>query len=696
MNLKKYYNFFPQIRKEKLVCYFLILVTLVVFSPVLQNEFISLDDQVYVTENPYVQMGITMKSITWAFVTISAGFWHPLTWLSLMIDAQLYGLNPGGFHFTNVLLHISNSLLVFFVFRRMTGTLWQSACVAALFALHPLHVESVAWASQRKDVLSTLFWMLTIWFYISYVEKPCANRYVWVVVFFILGLMAKPMLVTLPFVLLLLDYWPLNRFHIFQKLNNISIKTSPDSGDTKTVMVNDKETSIPRLVLEKLPLLIFSVFASGTALWTTQQYGALKNMEYTSFLVRAGNAMISYMKYIIKTFWPYNLTIYYPFNLPLPALQVVFAVFLLILITILVIFKIKQKPYYAVGWFWYIGTLVPVIGVISVGIFSMADRYTYVPLIGIFVIIAWGVPDMLPQFSYRKHLLVLMALSVLIFLSVATRVQISHWRNSFALYTHALAVTKDNPAVHHFMGNLYFKQGIFEKAADQYRQELRIKPNSVDGRQNLGVALSSLDRQDEAIEQFDILLKKDPYNMNVRFALANAFIKKGKYDEGINQYRYVIRNRPDEPMGYYNLAYALALMGNVDDAVFTYCRAIELKPDYTEAHNSLGVLLLKQHRTREAVFHFQKALETNPEYAGAFYNLGVALLEEGRIQEAIRNYQKVLDIQPEFASAHYRLGQAFLKEGNVPFAIHHFRETLRINPDYKDAQSSLENVLKKQ
>jgi tetratricopeptide (TPR) repeat protein len=687
---------FSQIQKEKGVCYLLITVTLIVFLPVLQNGFVALDDQVYVAENPCVQMGITIKSITWALVTTYAGFWHPLTWLSLIVDAQLYGLNPAGFHLTNLLLHIANSLLVFFVFRRMTGALWRSAFVAALFALHPLHVESVAWVAERKDVLSTLFWMLTIWFYIRYVENPCTKRYFLVIVFFILGLMAKSMLVTLPFVLLLLDYWPLNRLQTFQKINDANIKTYPDSNNIKNEIVGAKKISIKLLIVEKLPLLFFSVIASGITVFAQGQFGALDTMEYASFPVRIGNALISYIKYLFKTFWPENLVIFYPLNLSLSVWEVVLTVLVLVSITILFMYTIKRKPYCAVGWFWYIGTLVPVIGVIPVGVFSMADRYTYVPLIGIFVIIAWGVPDMLSQYSYRKPLLTLMALSVLICLSLATRVQISYWRNSFALYTHALDATKDNIAVHYFMGNLYFKQGIFEQAADQFRKALQIYPDFIDGRQRLGMTLSSLGRQDEAMEIFNKILKSNPYDIDARVALATAFIRKGNHDEGIKQYRCVIRINPNDATGYYNLAHALTLKGNIDDAVTTYQRAIQLKPDYTEAYNNLGVLLLKLHRAREAIFYFQKVLETNPEHAGAFYNIGVALLEEGSIREAIKRFKKALEIQPEFASAHYRLGQAFLKEENVQFAVYHFREALRINPDYKDAQSSLENTLKKQ
>ena len=426
------------IRYDFLVCLFLVIATLAVYWQVRNYSFVNYDDHMYVTQNHNVQAGLTLESITWSFTTIQASNWHPLTWISHMLDCQLYGMNPGRHHLTNVLLHILNSLLLFLVFMRMTGKLWQSGFVAALFALHPLHVESVAWISERKDVLSTFFWMLSLWGYLRYVERPGACRYLLLFFLFILGLMTKPMLVTLPFVLLLLDYWPLNRFQFGSSGDcNYSIQRPFDFG----------------LVWEKTPLFLLAAVSSVMTYIVQKSGGAVNSLATIPFHDRIANAIVSYVSYIGKMIWPDNLAVFYPYPKSILLWKVAGAGLLLVVVSVVIFRMVRTKPYFAVGWLWYIGTLVPVIGLVQVGSQGMADRYTYVPLIGIFVIIAWGVPDFMPKWRYKKIGFTVTIAAILAIIMITTRLQIRYWSDSLTLFKHAFEVTTvDNCIVHGKLG----------------------------------------------------------------------------------------------------------------------------------------------------------------------------------------------------------------------------------------------------
>ncbi|MBW2569478.1 MAG: glycosyltransferase family 39 protein [Deltaproteobacteria bacterium] len=364
-------NFFKIRHNEIIICLFLIITTLAVYWQVTNHEFLNYDDDIYITKNHHVQAGLNLESAIWSFTsgTMVSNYWHPLTWLSHMLDFQLYGMNAGGHHMTSLLFHITNTLLLFFIFRRMTGNIWQSGCVAALFALHPLHVESVAWVAERKDVLSTFFWLLTMLAYCRYVEKPVLIRYFIVLLFFVLGLMSKPMLVTLPFVLLLMDYWPLGRIQLGQAIKEGNVKS--------------QKTSFFHLVGEKIPFFLLTAVASVAAYITQQKGGALTCMDLMLLKIQIANALVSYVSYIGKMLWPGKLAVFYPHPGTLPIWESVVAGLLLISITAFVVIPRRRFPYLFVGWFWFIGTLVPVIGLVKVGSFAMADRYTYVPLIGL-------------------------------------------------------------------------------------------------------------------------------------------------------------------------------------------------------------------------------------------------------------------------------------------------------------------------
>ncbi len=429
-------------RLEVIVSVVLIMATLAVYWQVQNHEFVNYDDDLYVTDNPHVKAGLTREGAIWAFVATHAGNWHPLTWLSHMLDCEVYGVNPWGHHLTNLLLHIGNTILLFLLFRHVTGAVWRSTLVAALFALHPLHVESVAWVSERKDVLSTLFWLSTMWTYLRHVESPGFRWYLLALLSFALGLMAKPMLVTLPFVLLLIDYWPLGRLQ-FGQSNRTHESMTPGL----------QRSSVSSLIFEKVPFFAISAVSSTVTYIVQLSAGAMPSQDVLPLQVRTANALVSYISYIGKMIWPHHLAVSYPHpgsNLPL--WQIAGASLLLVFISALVIRGAGRFPYLVVGWLWYLGTLVPVIGLVQVGSQAMADRYTYVPLIGLFVIIVWGAPNLVRRWRHGRFLLVSSSGVLLLTLMACTWLQTSYWKDSFTLFQRTLDVTADNWRAHNGLG----------------------------------------------------------------------------------------------------------------------------------------------------------------------------------------------------------------------------------------------------
>jgi len=532
--------------RDILVCLFFVMATLAVYWQVQTCNFV-FDDIQYVTGNRHIQEDFTLENIIWAFTTIHASNWHPLTWLSHMLDHHFYGMNSGWHHLTNLFLHIANTLLLFLVFRKMTGCLWQSGFVAGLFALHPLHVESVAWVSERKDVLSTFFWMLTMWSYIWYVENPVVHRYILVVLFFALGLMSKPMLVTLPFVLLLLDFYPLNRVQ-FKQVDGSA------NAQRKSIALH--------LILEKIPLFVLVVMSSAVTFYAQKKGGAVGSLEIYPFKVRIANALVSYVKYIGKMIYPSKLAVLYPHPGMLPWWNIVGACILLVSISFLAIRIVKQSPYFAVGWFWYLGTLVPVIGLVQVGRQSMADRYTYVPLIGIFIIIAWGLPELVAQWRYRNIWLATLGTVVLTILMAMTWKQVGYWKNSITLFEHTLKIlkiTSNNDVAHYNLGKYLEKQGRTAEAIEHYLQALQIKPDFVEAHNNLGLALEKQGRIEEAIEQYLQALRIKPDNEKAHNNLAIAFFRKGNIEGAIAHFREALRINPDQNDIKYNLKQVLMM-----------------------------------------------------------------------------------------------------------------------------------------
>ena len=531
-------RFLRGVGRELFICLLIVVATYCVYQQVGGHEFVTFDDGLYVTENLRVKNGLNAENIVWSFTTTHSSNWHPLTWMSHMLDVSLFGMNPGSHHLVNVFFHLANSLLLFFVFRQMTGDLWQSAFVAALFAIHPLHVESVAWVAERKDVLSTFFWMLTVWFYIGFVKDRSASRYLVVLLFFLLGLMAKPMLVTLPFVLLLLDYWPLRRLES-RRLDN-------DRYSYKTLSWFD-------LIKEKIPFFVLTAASCVVTFYAQQSGGSIASLEVFPLEVRTANAVVAYISYIAKMLWPAKLSAFYPHSYSLPIWQVAGAGLLLMLIFGVCILSVKRRPYLLVGWLFYLGTLFPVIGLIQVGEQAMADRYTYVPLIGIFIILAWGLPDLLKKWRYQKIGVVLGSALLLPALMVTTWLQVRHWSDNIEFYEQMIKVTDNNFMAHYNLGVYLAAYENINQAINHYRKALSIKPGHVDANNNLG----------------------------------NALVIEGKSNEAIQYYTNALNRSPDDPEIHNNLGVALLHSGKTEQAISHFETALKIRPDYIEARQNL-------------------------------------------------------------------------------------------------------------
>jgi tetratricopeptide (TPR) repeat protein len=649
---------------------FLVVVTLIIFFPLRSFQFINLDDEDYVTENPQVLNGLSFKGVIWAFTTMHSSNWHPLTWLSHMLDIELYGLNPGGHHVTNLLLHLANILLLFWVLKRMTGTLWRSGFIALLFALHPLHVESVAWVAERKDVLSTLFWILTMGAYVHYVHQANLKRYLLVFFFFALGLMSKPMLVTLPFVLLLLDYWPLGRLHWPLGKHSLG-KTSGNSDKGRLRGF--------RLVLEKVPLLILVAVSCSLTLWA--QRGTIALLEALPMGTRMANALTSYVSYIGKMIWPCRLAVQYPYPDRFPLWQVVGAGLFLVGVSIWVVREVRRRPYLGVGWFWYLGTLVPVIGLVQVGAQAMADRYTYVPLIGIFIMVVWGVSESLVQWRYRRITLSLSAALILAILMVFTRTQLLYWHDSIALYKHTLNSTANNYQVHYNLGLALAKEGKNKEAIAHYQQALRIRPDYYKAHTSLGIILARQGSYEEAIVHYNEAIRINPEYADAHYNLGFAFLRQGKHSESIARFEEAIRINPNDADAYNHMGLALARQGLHQEAITQYHKALRIKPNHIDAHNNLGIVLVRQGKYQEAITHFTEVLHIKPHHTEVHYNLGLALAEQGKYREAIYNYSQALRIKPDFDQARFSLGLAYWMIGDRGSALEELRILKMNNPD---------------
>ena len=580
----------------------LVLVTLGVYAQVRTHQFISLDDDLYICDNPIVARGLTLSGIAWAFTTFHAANWHPLTWLSHMLDGQLFGLNAGAHLLVNALLHIANSCILFLFLRRATGMRWSSALVAALFALHPLHVESVAWAAERKDTLAACFGLLALAAYVRYTEKISWPRYTLVALFFALGLMAKPMLVTWPFVFLLLDFWPLRR-------------------------LASRADFWPRL-REKLPLFAVVVASMIVTFLAQARGGAVRALEDAPLALRVSNAIVSYAKYSFATLWPADLAVYYPFSAGgIPTWQVAGALLWLSALTALALRSARSRPWFIVGWLWFLGTLVPVIGLVQVGGQAWADRYHYLPSIGLFVALVFGFAELAAAQSRVRIPLAAASAVALLLCASLTAVQITRWRDSITLFTHTLSVTGDNLVIEYNLGHALGQQRRYDEALTHFANALRIKPDFFDALINTGMTLTDLGRAAEAINFLERALRIAPSSSKAHTQLALALVQQGRQEQALLEFRQALALAPQDADARVNLGLMLARQGNLAEATEQLEEAVRLNPDSAEAHNNLGLVLLAGGKTDESIPHFSTALRLKPELAVARDNLQRARMQ---------------------------------------------------------------------
>ena len=670
----------------------LAIATLSIYWQVHNFAFVSFDDNVYITENEYVQQGINRDNLIWAFNPSKSdgqAYWHPLTWLSHMLDCQMFGLNSGAHHLMNLGFHIVNAILLFLALYLMTGAPWKSAFVAALFALHPINADSVAWVSERKNLLSTTFWMLTLLAYIRYARKPEIFRYFMIFCALALGLLAKPMLVTLPCVLFLLDYWPLGRINIGQQ---ITTANDPNSGPTfKTV-------GISRLFIEKIPFLALSIATIALAVISIQvnANNQLIDTSAVPMKLRIGNAMVSYVAYLGKMVWPAQLAVFYPFPKIISLWQSFGAALFLIMVSALIVTNARKSPWLATGWLWYLGTLLPVIGLVQGGLWpALADRWAYVPFIGIFIILAWGVPAFIPECKLKKLGIGLTAATLLFCLSIATWIQAGFWKNSQTLFSHALAVTSGNYIAHNNLGNALFRQGRITEAAYQFGQSIKIQPDHAKAHYNLANALRELDKTDKAITHYLQAIDINPNYEKACNNLASLLLDLGRTDEAITYYKRTLLIDPHFPEAEYNLANAYKKIGHIDKAIYHYRLALKINPLNADTHYNLANALKNQGYMNKAIGHYRQAIGIEANNAKAHTNLATVLMRQGLVHEAIDHYLKALKINPDHVNARYNLGIAYFTTGNFPAAVVNFKAALQLNPDSDAIRAALNHAMER-
>jgi protein O-mannosyl-transferase len=723
-----------------LMCALLSVLTVGVYWPVILHNFTKFDDAAYVTNNLHVQRGLSWDGLTWAFGRLHGEqtYWHPLTWVSHMADCQVFGLKPAGHHFINLLFHTLNTVLVFLVFRRMTGSFWRCAVLAGLFALHPLQVDTVAWVAERKNLLSALFWLLTIWAYIRYVEKAVVSNqclvtrsqasgvpgtdhgprtthygsritdhrslfYLLSLCFFALGLMCKPVLVTLPFVLLLLDYWPLRRLGLNTQRSRL-------------------KTLLP-LVREKVPFLVLAAVSSVVTLMSHHRIALLVSASSLPFEVRLENALVSYVRYLGKTIWPSNLAVFYPYSGPWPMWIAVACGLLLLAASGLAIHAARNRPYLLVGWFWFLGVLVPFIGLIQAGAQAMADRFAYVPLIGLFLTLVWGAHELAARWRCRAVALSAVALGAALVSAALTRRQIGYWKDDESLFRHALAVTSDNDLAHFNLGVTLADRGNFDEAIRHYEKAIRLNPARAEAHNSLAYALIRKHRFAEAVREYEAALRSNPVDAQVHndlgvtlgrlgrvkeeiqhysealrlnaslpevhYNLGLALAGRGRYPEAATQFREVLHLNPNHPNARQKLDLALISRDKFEKAVAPYRQVLLSTPGDARAHGSLGRVLLDAGQLDEALEQCAEAARLDPKNAEIQYHFGVALARTGDAEKAARQFELALELDPELAAAHYALGIICQQQRRMPEALEHWREAARLAPQWPDPFNNL-------
>jgi len=630
-----------KISENLLICLALVVIIAIPYWQVGGFDFVLYDDDIYLFQNDHVKDGVTLAGVYWAFTTSHAANWHPVTWISHMLDIWIFGMDPGAFHLVNVLFHVLNTLLLFFILRQMTGATWASAFVAALFAVHPIHVESVAWISERKDVLSTFFWMLTVLGYVLYVRFRGRFRYCLVLLFFTLGLMAKPMLVTLPVLLLLLDIWPLERLPGAELFSR---------------------TAWPRLwclIREKIPMVLLVAGSAAATVLAQRGGGAMPDLAILPFWLRLGNALTAYVRYIIMMIWPANLRVFYPHSGPdLSPWLIAGAILFLLVVTIWVLWRHGKNPYLMVGWGFYLITLLPVIGLVQVGGQALADRYAYVPLLGLFIMIAWGLSDLVRAKKRFKIILGFAACGIVILMTAASGFQVSYWQNTRTLFQRVLAVDPRNPLANEKVGEEQLKMGNSQKAREHFLSALQRKPGDMHLHSRLAESFSSQGRFADAAGVFRMALKIQPDNCRALFGLADALDRQGKRTDAITAYQDTLRRCPHHKNALIGLA---------------------------------GVFQAGQDFEQAAVFYW-KAILVDETDADVFVSYGDVLLNQDKYEEAGRAYKMAVQIRPRHAKYHVKLGLVLIKEKKWDLAANAFSEACALDPHHPVASRKLQEI----
>ena len=654
-----------RLKPQQIIPWVLVALTVALYWPVRQHGFTALDDQDYVSGNRQVQAGLTWEGVRWAFTTGAASNWHPLTWISHMLDVQLFGPEPGRQHLVNVLFHAFNAALLFALLQGMTGALWRSAVVAGLFAVHPLHVESVAWIAERKDVLSVALGLLSLRAYLRYVRRPGPGGYLLVAALFVLGLLAKPMLVTLPFVFLLLDFWPLGR------------------------LGRDARGRV-RILTEKAPLLLASLAASVVTYLVQDQGQSIMSPERYPFPLRVGNALVSYMGYLWKTLWPQGLAIFYPWSRQgLSPLKVAGCAIGLAVITAVVCASTRTRPHRATGWFWYLGTLVPVIGLVQAGGQSMADRYTYLPSVGIFLLLTWEWHAQAGRLRRPRAISAVSAVAIISLLALAARSQLALWRSDATLFGHAARVTQDNYLAHYGLGHCFVSQGRFAEAEAEYREALRIKPRAAIAYFSLGSLLLNEGRDDEALQNFAETIRLNPAYADANYNSGVIFQRRKEIDKALLAYNEAVRIDPRHARAHINAGNILDQQGQATLAESHFRTAVQADPNLAEGQFSLGRLFLTQHRPEAAAAAFLEALRVRADYREARRGLGLALAGQGKWPEAEEQFLKLLQQEPADADGCFFMGNILASQGRFEGAAGYFRQALKTRPDFPEARLNL-------
>ncbi len=657
-----------------IVCGVLVVCILAIYSQTSTFSHITYDDPQYVFANRHIQDGVTTQSLKWAFTQGHASNWHPLTWVSHMIDIGLFGLDSGKMHIVNMLFHIANSLLLFVLFRYATGSIYRSAFVAAVFAVHPQHVESVAWISERKDMLSTFFWMLTSISYVYYTRKPGVRRYLLVILLFALGLMSKPMLVSLPLILLVMDYWPLKR------------------------LAGEHGIGLSKLILEKVPLVILAT-GSSVATYLVQQQGGATTTLVVPFVTRLSNAAVSLVNYIANMLWPVRLALFYPHPVDAtPAIYVALSVVFLAVVTVLAVKYASRARFVLAGWLWYLISMLPVIGIVQVGKQAMADRYTYVTMIGLYVIIAWGVPALIERFADKRTVgdikkisgyAAVVLIAILLFLS---HKQTGYWESPLNLYRRNLEVTKNNALIHNNLGSVLYNMGNKEEAHRHFEKAIDIDPDFADALFNYALGLGAQGDFREAEKYLRRAIENRPDHAPALNWLGIARDAQGDLKSAVKYWKTAFETKPEYLEPAYNLSAAYEVLSEEKKAVKVYERVLEIYPEEDKARYKLAVLLSGMGKEKDAIKHFEIVVKDRPDYALAHYNLGVAYHKTGDLADAERSYLEAIELDPSIAEAFCNLGVIMERKGDLQKAIEYYEEALYIKPDYKTAQSNLMSV----